>query len=139
MEYSPIPLLVDSEFHHIGYATKSIKQEINFFTCLGYFQESPVFVDENQGIKGCFMVGDGPRIELLENLPSSKTLSPWLKKGINMYHFAYLVNDITFALHQCQLVSSILLSKPTPSVAFDGRKIAFVIFKNNFLVELIES
>lgn len=86
------------EFHHIGYATASIERERSFFELLGYRIEGSVFADPQQGVIGCFMIGSGPRIELLENSPGSNTLTPWLNAGIKMYHFAYWVNRIDQAL-----------------------------------------
>src|SRR5271155_863187 len=86
------------EFHHIGYATTSIEKEKDLFTHLGYQQEGMAFADPIQGIAGCFLVGLGPRIELLENLPGSSTLNSWLDAGVKIYHFAYMVADIDGAL-----------------------------------------
>lgn len=86
------------EFHHVGYATTSLQKERSFFAFLGYRQEGEDFVDPIQGVMGCFLVGSGPRIELLENLPGADTLTPWLNAGIKMYHLAYLVADIERAL-----------------------------------------
>jgi methylmalonyl-CoA/ethylmalonyl-CoA epimerase len=82
------------DFHHIGYASRSLERELAQFAMLGYTLEGESFVDPEQGIAGCFMTGPGPRIELLENLPGSDTLTPWLNTGIKMYHFAYWVDDM---------------------------------------------
>ncbi len=57
-------------FHHIGIATVEIKKELPVFYMIGYKLCSEIFKDEIQGIKGCFLeTKNGPRIELLENLP----------------------------------------------------------------------
>lgn len=126
------------EFHHVGYATTSIDKEKAFFTFLGYVQEGETFIDPVQGIAGCFLVGPGPRIELLENLPDSTTLTPWLNTGVKMYHFAYLVENLEYAISWIRSQRAVVTVPPVPAVAFGGRKICFVMLRNKFLLELIE-
>ena len=125
-------------FHHIGYATHSIEKEHNFFSSIGYVSEGEDFSDEIQGVRGRFLVGAGPRVELLENLPGSQTLTPWLNSGIKLYHFAYCVADINEALvwaRDCRARVTVL---PVPAVAFGGRLISFVMFRNGVMLEFIE-
>ena len=71
----------EDDFHHLGYACFDIKTEVKNFSFLGYKMEGNIFCDETQGVAGCFLEGPGPRIELLENLPGSETLSPWIEIG----------------------------------------------------------
>ena len=129
----------DCVFHHIGYATHSIEGEQSFLYALGYEIEGGCFEDPSQGIFGCFMVGSGPRIELLENLEGSQTLTPWLNAGIKMYHFAYLVNSVDQAIDWATTQRGRIITKATPAVAFGGRNIAFVILRNKLLVEFIQA
>lgn len=126
------------EFHHLGYASACLAKERDFFTLLGYVQEGEAFVDPVQGISGCFLTGPGPRIELLENLPGSRTLTPWLEAGIKLYHFAYLVADLDAALAWSSQQRSRVIVSPVPAVAFGGRRISFIMFRNRLLVEFIE-
>lgn len=129
----------DCVFHHIGYATHSIQGEQSFLYALGYEIEGECFEDPSQGIFGCFMVGSGPRIELLENLEGSQTLTPWLNAGIKMYHFAYLVNSLDQAIDWTITQRARIITKPTPAVAFGRRNIAFVMLRNKLLVEFIQA
>ena len=131
-------LLKESKFHHIGYASKSIDIDLLFFKSLGFNLEGKIFTDTNQGIRGCFIVGCGTRIELLENLPNSQTLSGLIKHGINMYHLAYEVDSIKEAFDNISNIKHKVIVQPIKSVAFGGRKITFVLFRNNFILELIE-
>ena len=126
------------EFHHVGYATTSLAREREFFSFLGYVQEGEEFIDPIQGVAGCFMVGLGPRVELLENLPAAHTLEPWLAAGIKMYHFAYVVNDIDEALSWARNFRARVVVAPVPAVAFGGRRICFVMFRNGQMIEFIE-
>lgn len=139
---SELPLLgrlVAAEFHHVGFATTGLKREIDFFSMLGYRQEGADFIDPRQGIHGMFLVGGGPRVELLENMPGSETLTPWLKAGSRLYHLAYMVPDIMQAIEVAQEDGAIVLRKPAPSVAFSGRLISFVKFRNRLVIEFINN
>jgi methylmalonyl-CoA/ethylmalonyl-CoA epimerase len=129
--------LEGASFHHIGYATTSIERELPWFQSMGY-SPSDAFVDAVQGVSGCFLSGAGPRIELLENLPESDTLTPWLTAGTRMYHLAYEVDDVSAMATRAKTLRGRLLVGPVPAVAFGGRSIAFVMLRNGLLLELIE-
>lgn len=126
------------DFHHIGYATTSIDREQGLLEFLGYRQESKSFVDLVQGISGCFLIGLGPRIELLENLPESQTLTPWLNAGIKMYHLAYWVDSIDTTIEWVRSQRAKVIVQPVSAIAFGGRRISFVMFRNGLMLEFIE-
>lgn len=125
-------------FHHIGYATKSLVREREYFKQLGYLQEGEDFIDPKQGILGCFLKGPGPRIELLENLPGSDTLTPWLNTGIRMYHLAYQVEDLDEAIFWARSQRGRMTVAPVPAIAFNGRRICFFVFREGLMLEFIE-
>lgn len=127
-----------AQFHHIGYATAALDREAALFATLGFRAEGEVFSDATQGIRGLFMTGAGPRIELLENLPGASTLTPWLERGVRMYHLAYLVPDMPAALAWAQGQRAKVAVAPVPAVAFGGRHIAFVVFRQGLMLEFIE-
>ena len=129
----------DYEFHHVGYATASIEREQSMFMLLGYLMEGEIFADERQGVAGCFMVGPGPRIELLENLPGANTLTPWIDAGIRMYHLAYWVGNIEDAIKWARGHRARVVVQPVPAPAFGGRHIAFVMLRNGLMLEFIQS
>lgn len=127
------------EFHHIGYASTSLDKDRSFFALLGYRQEGETFADPVQGVTGCFLLGPGPRIELLENLPDATTLTPWLNAGVKMYHLAYLVQDIEGALNWARNQRAKVTVAPVSAIAFGGRRISFVMFRNGLMLEFIEN
>lgn len=126
-------------FHHIGVACRSIALERRGWEALGYRQENMPFTDPLQGINGLFMVGPGPRMELLEPLPGSEaeTLSPFLKAGTKMYHQAYETTDLGTATEALKNLRAKVVSPPKPAVAFEGRHVSFLILPNSLIVELI--
>ena len=125
-------------FHHLGYATRSIDREYAVLSRAGYAAESLDFEDPTQGVRGRFVVGAGPRIELLENLPGRATLDPFLDAGTKLYHLAYELDAIDDGLAWAREGRARVTVEPVPAVAFGGRLIAFVIFRNGLLIELIE-
>lgn len=132
--------LIEGKFHHIGYACKTFDLEMPFFECQGYKQDGKDFEDDAQGIRGRFITKENsPRIELLENLPGSERLNPWLNLGMGVYHFAYEVQDLSIALNQAKKNRAIIVVQPTPAVAFNLKMIAFVMFRNTKLIEFIET
>lgn len=125
-------------FHHIGVACRDLQVEIERLAPLGYVLEGSFFVDETQGVEGAFLVGGGPRLEVLRPLRGHGVLSPWLKAGTKLYHLAYTAGD------QLQEEASALrrqgakvVVSPVAATAFGGAEICFLIMPNMLLVELI--
>lgn len=131
-------LPVEHIFHHIGYATRSLVREREFFKYLGYMQKGLEFSDPKQGVLGCFLEGPGPRIELLENLSGSDTLTPWLNAGTKMYHLAFQVEDIDHAIDWARSKRGRMTVAPVPAIAFNGRRICFFAFREGPMLEFIE-
>jgi methylmalonyl-CoA/ethylmalonyl-CoA epimerase len=131
-------MLADFAFHHLGVACESIEAEAAVWKALGYFQEGNAFVDEVQGIRGLFMVGGGPRIELLEATNNSTTLSPFIKRRIKLYHMGYLVDSFEAATETLIAGGATFARSPMVSVYFESR-IAFLMMRNMTLVEIVEA
>lgn len=120
-------------------ACRDLEREMRWWSGLGYRSEGPVFTDPLQGIKGLFMLLDDARIELLEALPGSHVLEPWLAHGSPLYHLGYEVTDLAETIEMLSATGAKVVSDPKPAIAFDGRQVAFLIRSNLMLVELIES
>jgi methylmalonyl-CoA/ethylmalonyl-CoA epimerase len=123
--------------HHVGVACVDIEQEARRLAPLGYVIEGERFDDAVQGVRGMFVTGQAPRLELLQPLGSMGTLTPWLKSGAKLYHLAYEANDIQQSIAGLRKDGAKLVVPPVPAVAFRGRLIAFVMLANLLLIELI--
>lgn len=135
-EHDPAPW----RFHHLGVATTSLKRDVRAYGLIGYRPEGKEFADERQGVRGQFLAENGaPRLELLEPLPGSETLSPFLAHGVKCYHHAYEVDAIDAAIEALRAAHAKLIRPPTPAVAFQERRIAFLMLPNGWIVELIDS
>jgi len=126
-------------FHHLGLATRELSAETTQLEGLGYRPEGPPFIDQAQGVRGQFMIGAGPRIEVLTPTNGSRTLETWLLRGIKIYHQAFEVADLDAEVARHQKAGAIVVSSPMRAVAFSGRRVAFVMLPNLLLIEMIES
>src|SRR5947207_15589877 len=79
------------EFHHVGVACIDIRAEADRMASLGYRPDGVEFSDVRQGVRGLFLGGQSPRLELLQPLDGSAAgvLTPWLKSDVKMYHIGY--------------------------------------------------
>lgn len=126
------------EFHHIAVATDNIEKEFEGYRMLGYTRESNVFEDNKQGIRGLFIVAPNqPRLELLENLPTSNVLDRWLMTRNKMYHFAYKVSNMESMIKVFNKNKIKMLSSLEQSTYF-GKRICFLLLPNMYMIELIE-
>jgi methylmalonyl-CoA/ethylmalonyl-CoA epimerase len=124
-------------FHHLGVACASIDRAASAYTSLGYQLES-TFEDPIQGVRGAFYVGNGPRYELLSDLPDRQTVAPWiLRRMPTVYHQAWLVPDLDAALGTMQSAGGRPTGDAAASVYFKG-PIVFVMTRAMVLVELIQ-
>ena len=135
-----LPNLPPLQFHHIGLACTNLDAETRKLASLGYYIEADDFTDPIQGIHGRFLVGQVPRLELLVPIDKAEScLTPWLKSGTKMYHLAYETDAVEDAIEQLSTQRAKVVVHPVPAVAFDNRKIAFVMLPNMLLIELIST
>lgn len=125
------------QFHHIGVACTDLDGEAARLAILGYRPGGNDFADPVQGVRGRFLIGPGPRLELLAPMPGRDVLDPWLKAGAKLYHLAFEVAEVDAAIALLVKRRARLVSGPVPAVAFDGRPIAFLMLPNLLLIELI--
>jgi methylmalonyl-CoA/ethylmalonyl-CoA epimerase len=126
-------------FDHLGLACRELDVEQRALEPLGYRPQGHPFEDPSLGIRGQFLSGPGPRIELVTALPGSRVLDPWLSKGIKIYHQAYRVADLPSEMQALREAGAQPVAPPIGAVAFDGHPVAFLMLPNMLLIELIES
>jgi methylmalonyl-CoA/ethylmalonyl-CoA epimerase len=126
-------------FHHLGVACRDLDAEERTWLPLGYSREGPDFEDPRQQIRGRFLVGPGPRLELLVGTPGSKVLDPWLDRGVKIYHQAFEVPNVRASIEEFKKLRARVVVEPVPAVAFGGREICFLMLSNTCLIELIQA
>ncbi len=126
-------------FHHVGLAVREIGSAREFYErSLGATIESEVYHDPAQGVRIQFILVGGLRIELLAPAADPSPLDGILKRGVGLYHAGYETATFDQTLQRLTRSGMTLVSPAKPAVAFDGRRVAFVMGQG-LMVELIEA
>jgi methylmalonyl-CoA/ethylmalonyl-CoA epimerase len=126
-------------FHHIGLACRSVEAELKVWTQLGYRAEGEVFADPIQKIRGVFMAGCGPRLELLEPDGEDSPVQGYIRRGVKLYHQGFEAREFEGAVRGLAALGAKITAPPAPAVAFHGRRVAFLMLPGLNLVEIIEA
>jgi len=128
----------DLVFHHIGYATNSIKETSSFYLERGY-KASEIIYDEVQQTNICFLTKVGnPTIELIEPATEKSSIHKILKKnGVHPYHCCYEVEDIEKSFDQFAEDGFTPLFRPVEAIALDNRLICYFYRSDVGFIELL--
>lgn len=126
------------KMHHVGIATRDLSGLLARFEMVGFDLERN-FRDAKHGIDGAFLTRGNLRVEVLTPLADSPILEPWLASGNRIYQIAVEVSDLESEISSVLAHGGRLVREPLSAVAFDGRRVAFVMIGIGFLLELIES
>jgi len=112
-------------------------------TLFGYKVVSGPFDDPIQKVSVNFLAKsdeDAAEIELIAPIAEDSPIRSMLAKdGGGAYHLCFETNDIDAALTHARNNGCIVVSSPVPSVAFQGRRIAWIYTRSRQLFELVES
>jgi methylmalonyl-CoA/ethylmalonyl-CoA epimerase len=130
-------------FHHVGFVVASIAATVEgFLRSLGAQWDGRVYEDPNQKVKVTFLVtrpGD-PQIELVEPVgEDSPVLRLLREKGSGLHHVCYEVEDLERGMAEMKSRGAMIARRPKPAVAFQGRRIAWMLTGEKLLVELLET
>jgi methylmalonyl-CoA/ethylmalonyl-CoA epimerase len=127
--------------HHVGYVVASIEQAMpGFLRSLGATWDERVIHDPLQKVKVAFLTtrAEDAQIELVEPAGEDSPVAGFLARGGGLHHVCYEVSDLEKALEEFRGRGAAIAKRPKPAVAFDGRRIAWVITAEKLLVELLE-
>ena len=132
-------MLKDWTFEHIGVAVHEIEATARVYVEAGYNQTEPVY-DPIQNVHICFLSKEGmPTVELLAPHDSTSPVQQTLDKmGVTPYHTCYAVADMEAAIAELRKQRYIVVKKPEPAIAFEGRRVCFLYNKNVGLIEIVE-
>jgi methylmalonyl-CoA/ethylmalonyl-CoA epimerase len=125
-------------FHHIGVACRDLDAEAGPWLALGYKIEGADFEDPTQHIRGRFIIGPGPRLELLVPTDADSPITGMLTRGVKFYHQAFVASRFEEVLATLGTLRCKIVADPVPAVAFDSKRIAFLLTPNISLIEIIE-
>ena len=129
--------------HHVGFVVSDIDAGMAGFTrSLGAEWDGHVYDDPHQKVKVAFLVtrsGDA-KIELVQPAADDSPVTRFLReKGGGLHHVCYEVPDLECALAEMKSGGALIARRPKPAVAFQGRRIAWIVTPEKLLVELLES
>jgi methylmalonyl-CoA/ethylmalonyl-CoA epimerase len=129
-------------FHHVGIVVSDIAAAMQgYVRSLSASWDGRVYVDPLQKVKVAFLSarpGDTP-IELVEPAADDSPVMRFLReKGGGLHHVCYEVADLEKQIAEMKSRGSLIARRPKPAVAFQGRRIAWMLTAEKLLVELLE-
>ncbi|MCH7752528.1 MAG: VOC family protein [Planctomycetes bacterium] len=128
---------------HIGIAVPDIERALSQYADMfGYRLLRGPYDDPQQQARVAFIGNDStgdPPLELVAPLGADSQVQRVLAKGLSLYHVCYEVPDLEEAIEHLRASGCLLVSGPTPAVAYDGRPIAWLYTPNRQLTELVEA
>lgn len=128
--------------HHIGFVVRSIPEALpGFRRLLGVSDtDTEIVHDEIQRVRVAFLhpAGSHPVIELVEPAGQRSPVEALARNGGGIHHLCYEVDDLDAQIAGMRQAGGIRVRSPQPAVAFQGRRIAWMLTVDRLLVELLE-
>ena len=132
----------ESRLHHVGFVVSDIETQAKAFArSIGADWDTNIFDDPLQRVRVSFLRTACPQDALIELVQPAGEGSPvlnFLKKGGGLHHLCYEVIDLEGHLANVRDQGAIVVKRPLPAVAFDYRRIAWVLTKQKLLLEFLE-
>jgi methylmalonyl-CoA/ethylmalonyl-CoA epimerase len=103
------------------------------------FTRGPVITNTRQSVREQFLSDGNTTIELLEPLGDSSPIAGFLKRQPRggLIHLAFDVDALDPAIAVLTAAGGRLVTPPVPDIAFNERRIAFILLAGQ-IIELIE-
>jgi len=129
-------------FHHVGFVVADIAATVeNFARSVNAQWDGCIYHDPHQKVRVTFLrtrPGD-PQIELVEAAGEDSPVLQFLReKGGGLHHVCYEVDDLERGMAEMKSRGALIARRPKPAVAFQGRRIAWMLTAEKLLVELLE-
>lgn len=128
--------------HHVGFVVASISQVgSRFAASLGAQWSGEIIHDPLQEARVTFLRCAGPEapaLELVEPDGENSQLQNFLRRGGGLHHVCYEVDSLSAQLEESRSAGCLIVRKPLPAAAFDGRLIAWVFTRERLLLEYLE-
>jgi methylmalonyl-CoA/ethylmalonyl-CoA epimerase len=130
------------DLHHVGFVVPEVGAGMEAFAVsLGATWNGAIYQDPLQKVKVAFLTtraGDA-QIELVApDGPDSPVLRFLKENGGGLHHVCYQVDDLEGQMSAMKSRGALIMRRPKPAVAFEGRRIAWMLTREKLLVELLE-
>ena len=129
------------KLHHVGMVVRNIEESSKVFAeALGGRLQSAAVDDPIQQVKVEFWTipGSESTLEFIQPLTETSPAAQLMKKGGGLAHLCFEVDDIEASVRNAQACGALVIQQPVPATAFDGRRIAFIYYRNLGVMELVE-
>jgi methylmalonyl-CoA/ethylmalonyl-CoA epimerase len=135
----PVALLF---LHHVGFVVAELRMGTEAFVAsLGATWDGMIYQDPLQKVRVAFLTtraGDA-QIELVApDGPDSPVRRFLEENGGGLHHLCYEVDDLEKQMTDMKSRGALTMRRPKPAVAFEGRRIAWMLTREKLLVELLE-
>lgn len=133
--------ITELRLHHIGVLVADMATEVEHYVQrFGYKICTAVVHDPVQTafVQFVSLASDSVCLEFVSPDGPNSKLSNALKKGGGINHFCYSTPCIDDAVLQLWETGMLVLQPPVPAVAFNGRKIAWLMGTDSIPIELVE-
>jgi methylmalonyl-CoA/ethylmalonyl-CoA epimerase len=138
---TPEPL--GMKLDHIGFVVADIDLALNGFAAsFGAQWDGRIFDDPLQKVRVAFLSvsPEQPRIELVQPAQGQSPVLHFLKtRGPGLHHVCYETASLEEQCAAMRARRALIVSRPKPAVAFEGRRIAWMLTAEGLLVELLEA
>jgi methylmalonyl-CoA/ethylmalonyl-CoA epimerase len=128
--------------HHVGFVVPDIQASVDAFAksiCASW--DTKIIHDPLQKVRVSFLQAGSPTdadIELVAPAAQDSPVLNFLKKGGGLHHLCYEVIDLDAHLVKVRKEGAMIVKAPLPAVAFQDRRIAWVLTKQRLLLEFLE-
>ena len=127
--------------HHVGYVVPEIAPVAQqYVTRYGYRLASPIVHDPVQTafVQFLQLPGDTTYLELVAPDGAASKLANATRRSGKLHHLCYAVDRLRDTLPYLEANGMVLISLLTPAIAFNGRRICWLMDETSLLVELVE-
>jgi methylmalonyl-CoA/ethylmalonyl-CoA epimerase len=129
--------------HHFGFVVADIEGSMaGFMRSLGGAWDGQIFHDPHQRVRVAFLAGHAgsAQIELVTPAGPGSPVARFLEqRGGGLHHVCYETSGLEAELAAMRSRGALLIRRPMPAVAFQARRIAWVLTPEKLLVELLEA
>jgi methylmalonyl-CoA/ethylmalonyl-CoA epimerase len=128
--------------HHVGFVVPSIaKVGTRFARSIAAEWDQRIIHDPLQKVSVAFLRPsslEATQVELVEPLGEDSPVTAFLKTGGGLHHLCYEVDDLDAQLRKMRAERSMIAKPSLPAVAFQERRIAWVLTPERLLIEYLE-